>query len=326
MFSRATLALALTLLGGLGAAVSQTQAQQYPSRPIRLLVPLAAGGLGDTFARTVSLHFSQRLGQPVVVENRPGANQVIALEMTARAAPDGYTILQSTQAGVVFASALRKNLPYDPLKDFTQIGLLFTTPFYLLVHPSVPAKNLQELIALAKSQPRKLNFASIGIGSGHHLGMELLMLRTGMEMVHVPYKGSDRAMPDMYSGRVQVMFQGPTSSLPAIKTGKLRALGISGPERNRAVPDVPTIAEQGVPGFQMDTWFGLTGPAGLPRPVVNRLNAEADHMLRAPEVIEKFAASYLEFIPSTPEQMTERVRNDIPLWTKVVQQVGIEPE
>jgi tripartite-type tricarboxylate transporter receptor subunit TctC len=308
------------------ALAAAAHAQEYPAKPIRLLVPLAAGGLGDTFARTVSQHFSQRLGQPVIVDNRPGANQVIALEMTAKAPRDGYTIQQSTQAGVVFAPALRKSVPFDPVKDFTHIGLLFTTPFYLLVHPSLPARNLQELIALARSQPGKLNFASIGIGSGHHLGMEFLMMRTGMDLVHVPYTGSDQAMPDIYSGRVQLMFQGPTSSIPAIKSGKLRALGISGPARSTALPDLPTIAEQGQPGFQMDTWFGLTGPAGLPRPIVNRLNAESHHMLKLPEVIEKFASSQLDFIPGTPEQMAERVRNEIPLWTKVVRQARIDPE
>jgi tripartite-type tricarboxylate transporter receptor subunit TctC len=289
-------------------------------------VPLAPGGLGDTFARTLAQYFAPRLGQPVLVENRTGANQVIALELTAKAAPDGYTVQQSTQSGLVMATATRKSLPYDPVRDFTQIGLLFSTPFYLLAHPSLNVSTLQEFIALAKSQPKKLNFASIGVGSGHHLAMEFLMSRTGMELTHVPYKGSDQAMLDMYSGRVQAMFQGPTSSLPAIRSAKLRALGISGPERNKAVADVPTIAEQGVPGFRADSWFGLTGPANLPRPIVNRLNTEANQLVRMPEVIEKFASSYLDFTPGTPEQMTELVRNEIPLWSKIVRQAGIEPE
>ncbi|MCC6474774.1 MAG: tripartite tricarboxylate transporter substrate binding protein [Burkholderiales bacterium] len=319
-----TSAASIVLLACLGAAPAG--AQDYPSRPIRLLVPLGAGGLGDTFARTLSQHLSPRLGQPLLVENRPGANQTIALDLTAKAAPDGHTLLQSTQAGLVFATAMRKNLPYDPLKDFSQIGLLFTTPFYLLAHPSVPARNVQELVAHVKANPRKLNFASIGVGSGHHLSMEFLMMRTGMEMVHVPYKGSDQAMPDIYSGRVQVMFQGPNSSLPAIRSGKLRGLGIAARERNRSVPEVPTIAEQGVAGFYMDTWFGLTGPAGLPRDIVTRLNAESNQFLRLPAVIEKFAASFLEYLPSTPEQMAQRVRDEIPLWVKVVQQAKIEIE
>jgi tripartite-type tricarboxylate transporter receptor subunit TctC len=301
-------------------------AQDYPVRPIRLLVPLAPGGLGDTFARTLSQHFAPRLGQPVLVENRPGANQTIALDLTAKAAPDGYTIQQSTQSGLVHATVMRKSLPYDPLADFTQIGLMFTTPMYLLVHPSQPARNLQEFVALAKSQPKKLNYASIGVGSVHHLAMELLMSRTGIDLVHVPYKGSDQAMPDIYSGRVQAMFQGPTSSLPAMKSGKLRALGISALERNRAVPDVPTISEQGIAGFKMDSWFGLTGPAKLPRAIVMRLNAEANQLVRTPEVIEKFASSYLDYLPGTPEQMTELVRAEIPMWIKVVRQAGIEPE
>jgi tripartite-type tricarboxylate transporter receptor subunit TctC len=295
-------------------------------KPIRVLIPLAPGGLGDTFARTMGEHFSKRLGQPLIVESRQGANQTIALDLTAKAAPDGYTLLQSTQAGVVFATAMRKSLPYDPVKDFTQIGLLFTTPFYLIVHPSLPVKNLQDFIALAKSKPKQLNFASIGIGSGHHLTMEFLMMRTGIELTHVPYKGTDQAMPDMFSGRVQAMFQGPTSTLPAVRSGKLRALGISAPERNKALPDVPTIAEQGVPEFKMDTWFGLTGPANLPRPIVNRLNAEVNNLVRLPEVHEKFASSYLDFLGGTPERMAELIRSEIPVWNKVVRQAGIEPE
>ena len=315
-----------TIAVALAVACAGVQAQEYPARTIRMLTATSAGGMVDTFGRAYAAHLSQRLGQPVVVENRPGGSQMIAHEAVAKSEPDGYTLSQSSQIGLVFVQATHKNVPYDPLKDFTHITLLFSSPFYLLVHPTVPVKSLQELIAYARANPGKLNYGSIGTGSMHHLGMELLSMRTGVKMVHVPYKGSAQLMPDALSGQIQLMFQGPTSSIPPAKAGKLRALAITGPERSQAMPQLPTMAEAGLPDFNIDAWFGLSAPANLPRPIAERLHRESMTFLRNKEVAAKFAEQNIDLLPGTPEQFFERVRTEIPLWTKVMRAAGIQPE
>ena len=286
------------------------------------------GGLGDTFGRAMAQYLGQRLGQPIVVDNRPGASQVIALEATAKAAPDGYTIAYGTQSGMVFTTALKKSLPYDPLKDFAPIGILFDTPFYLIVNPSVPAKNVQELIAYVRANPGKVSFASIGVGSGQHLAMELFRNQvSGLDMVHVPYKGSAAAALDMISGRVQVMFEGPTTTATNARTGKVRVLASSGTQRSRAMPQVPTVMESGVPGYDIATWFGLQTSAGVPRPIIDRLNQEVTQWLRLPETSEKVADKFsLDIKPSTPEEMGERIAREIPIFTRLIRAAGIDPE
>ncbi len=317
--------LVLTLIGTF-TFLGSVQAQGYPSRTIRLLTGTTAGGMVDTFVRTLSSHLAQRLGQPVVVDNRPGGSQMIVHEAVARAEPDGHTLVQSSQIGLVLVQGTHKSVPYDPIRDFTHITTLFSSPFYLLVHPAVPARSVQELIAYAKAHPGKVNYGSIGVGSMHHLGMELLSMRTGMKLVHVPYKGSAQLMPDILSGQVQVMFQGPTSSLPPARSGKLRALAVTGPERSRALPQLPTMAEAGIADFNIDAWFGLSGPANLPRPIAERLNRETVSFLRNKEMIDRFAESNIDMLPGTPEQFVEQVRSEIPLWTKVMRAAGIQPE
>ncbi|OGA36996.1 MAG: hypothetical protein A3G80_13775 [Betaproteobacteria bacterium RIFCSPLOWO2_12_FULL_62_13b] len=306
---------------------ANVQAQDYPSKPIRFILPYTTGGLGDTVARAMAQHLSQRLGQPVVVENRPGGSQVIALDATAKSAPDGHTIAYGTQSGMIFTTATKKSLPYDPLKDFASISTLFTTPFYLIVHPSVPAKSVQELIAYAKANPGKLSFASIGLGSGQHLAMELFRAKTGVELLHVPYKGSAPASVDLASGRVQVMFEGPGTGLPAIRAGRVRPLGSSGTERTASLPDLPTVQESGVPGYEITPWFGLQTVAGVPRPIVDRLNQEVRQWLGMAETREKLAKKLsLELMPSTPDEMTERIRREMPIFTKLIRAAGIAPE
>lgn len=313
-------------LAGLAApAQAQGTAAGYPGRPIRFIVPYTTGGLADLFARAVAQHLSERLGQPVVVENRPGASQAIALEAAAKSAPDGHTLIMGTQSGLVLLTAARKSLPYDPLRDFTSITMMFATPFYLVVHPSVPARSVQELIAVAKLQPGKLNFASIGTGSGHHLVSEMFRTRTGVNMVHVPYKGNTPAQTGLLAGEVQLMFEGP-SILTHVKSGRVRALASTGRERARAMPDLPTVAESGVPGFDIATWFGLSAPVGVPRPIVERLNREVGELLRSAPMRERFAASNIEFLSSSPEEMAERIRAEIPVWAKVMRAAGIDPE
>jgi len=303
-----------------------TAAGNYPNHPIRILVSFTAGGGVDTLARAVAQHLTERLGQPVVVDNRPGANGSIALEAAAKAQPDGYTLVMAGQSNLVLLTASRKILPYDPLRDFASVGTLFVAPFYLVVHPSVPVRTVQEFVALARSQPGKINYGSIGVGSGHHLVMEMFATRAKVKLMHVPYKGSGPAMADLLSGHIQAMFEGAISTFPQIRTGKLRALASSGLQRTQAMPSLPTVAESGMPGFDMVAWFGLATQAAVPRQIVNRLNRETVDMLRSPATREKFAAYNFEPIPSTPEEMDQRVRSEIPTYTKVMREAGIEPE
>jgi len=299
---------------------------QYPARPVKILVSFTAGGGVDTLARAIAQYLSEHLGQPVIVDNRPGANGAIALEAAAKAPADGYTLVMAGQSNLVLLTASRKSLPYDPLRDISSVGTLFVAPFYLVVHPSVPARSLQEFIALARAQPGKINYASIGMGSGHHLVMEMLRSRAGVNLVHVPYKGSSPAMADLLSGQIQAMFEGAISTFPHIKSGKLRVLASSGRTRTLAVPDLPTVAESGFPGFDMVAWFGLSTQAAVPRQIVARLNREIVDMLRAPATRERFAAYNFEPIPSSPEEMDERVRSEIPVYTQIMRSSGIEPE
>lgn len=313
----------------LACAMSLAQAQEgsaYPLRPVRIIIPYTPGGLVDVFARALGLHLQQRLGQPFIMDNRPGASQAIGLELTAKSPPDGYTLVTGTQAGLVFTTAARASLPYDPVKDFAHITTLFDTPFYLVVHPSLPVHSVQEFIAYAKARPGKLSYASIGVGSGHHLAMELFKMRTGIDVLHVPYKGSPQSMTDLVTGLVQVEFEGPVATLPNIRSGKIRALASSGTGRTRAMPELPTVSEAGVPGYEIAPWFGLSAPAGVPGPIIERLNREVREMLNAPAERERFAASNIEFLPSTPDEMAARVRAEIPAWAKVMRAAGIQPE
>ena len=305
-------------------ALAHAQAD-YPNRAMKLVVPYTPG-LVDNFARVVAQHLTERLGQPLVVENRPGANQAIGIEAAAKSAPDGYTLLIGTQTGLVLNTIARKSVPYDPVRDFAPVSLLFTTPLYLFVTNSVPANSVQQLIALAKAQPGKLNFGSLGRGSSQQLAAEMFKSSAGIDIVHVPYQGSDRAALGLISGDVQLMFDGGASVLPQVRAGKLKALASTGEKRTQSQPDIPTMSET-VPGFVIAPWIGLVAPAGVPRPIIDKLNREVVGMLRQPATREKFAAlAALELTPSTPEELGERIRSDFPLWTKVMRQAGIEPE
>jgi len=300
--------------------------QGYPSRPIRFIVPYTPGGLGDTFARAVGQALSERVGQPVVIDNRPGASQAIGAEATAKAPPDGYTIFMGTQSGLVLNTIARKSLPYNPVKDFAPVSMLFTSPLYLVVHPTVPANSVQELVAAAKARPGKFTFASIGAGSSLHLAGEMLRTRAKVDIVHVPYKGSAPAITDLLSGQVDMMFEGGVSALPHVRSGKLRALATTGRKRTAAMPQLPTMAESGVPDFDVTVWFGLVTPADVPRPIIERLNREVGGILRTAALKEKFAAAGIDITPSTPEELGQRIRADLPYWTGVMRDAGIQPE
>ncbi len=318
---RSTFVAALMTLSAIGA-----HAQAYPSKPIRLIVPLQPGGLADGFARLLGQHYTERMGQPVVVENRPGGSQVIAAEATARAAPDGYTLMLATEAGLVLAGLAQKQLSYDPVRDFTPITMIFVVPFYLVIHPSIPAKNLQELVAYAKANPSKLSYASFGNGTSNHIAAEVLKAHFGFSMVHVPYKGTAQAMTDLLAGQVQLMLSGGQTSFPNIRSGKLRALAVSGIRRSDSMPELPTVAEQGVPGFDVISWFGLLGPAGMPRPIVERLNIETVAMLKSPAVRDKYSAFGIDMTPSTPQELTDRIVRGGPYWTRIMNEAGVKPE
>ena len=305
-----------------GAAFSQN----YPARPIRFIVPYTPGGLGDSFARAVGEGLSQRMGQPVVIDNRPGASQAIGAEATAKAPPDGYTVFMGTQSGLVLNTIAKKSLPYDPVRDFAPVSMLFTSPLYLVVHPSVPAKSVQELIAAARARPGKYTFASIGPGSSLHLAGEMFRTRAKVDLVHVPYKGSAPAITDLLSGQVDMMFEGGVSALPHVRNGKLRALATTGRKRTEAMPELPTMTEAGVPGFDVTVWFGLVAPAKVPRPIIERLNREVGEILRTSALKERFAAAGIDITPSSPEELGERIREDLPYWTKVMRDAGIQPE
>ena len=317
----------LAVLGSL-SSVSQAQnpAVNYPSKPLRLIIPYAAGGLGDTVGRLAAQHLTTSLGQPVLADNRPGASQAIALELAAKATPDGYTLVLGTQSGLIFATAARKSLPYDPLRDIASISMLFTVPYYLIVHPSLPAKNVQELVGLARANPGKYSFGSIGVGSGNHLAMEIFKVRAGIDMVHVPFKGAPQGMLALVAGDLNLTFEGPVTSLPNIRSGKIRALASSGITRTVALPDLPTMAESGLPGFDVVTWFGLSTTGGTPRPIIDRLNREIGEFLKLPSTRARFSDMNLDVVYSTPEAMTARLQADLPLITKVMRAAGIQPE
>jgi tripartite-type tricarboxylate transporter receptor subunit TctC len=319
-------AAAVALLAAAAFLPCSTQAQGWPARPVRYIIPQSPGGQVDVVGRTVAQYLSERLGQPFIVDNRAGANGAIGFEAGAKAPPDGYTLLMSNQSGLVFAPLIKKSLPYDSLADFSSISMLFETPYYLVVHPSVPARSIQELLALARAQPGKLNYATVGVGSGQHMFVEVLKAVTGIDIVHVPYKGAAQVGTDLLAGAVQIGFQFYNFSVPNAKSGKTRALASTGARRTEALPDVPTMIEAGVPGYVAATWYSLSGPAKLPRALVERLNHETGEVLRLASMKEKFGAQDVVLLPGRPEEVTDRIRAEMPVFSKIAKDAGIEPE
>ncbi len=307
-------------------AHAQGTAAAYPNRPVRFIVAHAAGGLVDTIARAVAQHFSERLGQPVVVDNRPGASEVIAAEAAAKSSPDGHTIFMASEVTMIFNPIMMKNLPYNPQRDFTPISMVAESLFYLVVNPSVPARSVNELIALAKAQPGKLTFASIGNGTHQHLLGEMFKARAKVDLLHIPYKSSGAAVLDLVSGRIDMMFQGGGGTLAHMRSGKLRALAATSTTRPEETKYLQTMVELGVPDFDVSPWFALFGPAGFPRPIVDRLNREVGDMLRAPETRKKLAPLGITLSPSTPEGLGERISREYPFWTRVIREAGIVAE
>lgn len=311
---------ALLLTAGLAAA------QSYPTRPVRMLVPFAPGGGTDISARVIGQKMTEALGQQVIVDNRTGASGHIAMEIAARAAPDGYTLIMSTVAPMAFSPALFPSLPFDPLKDYTPVALASSTVFLIVVPPSLPAKSVKELIALAKAQPGKLAYASGGTGGASHIATELFQLMSGTSMVHVPYKGGGAALPEVMSGQVSLLFADVIGARGFVAAGKLRALGVTSKVRSSIMKDVPTISEAGLPGYEMTSWNGALAPAGTPRPIVDRLNAVIVRILPQPDVAERLAGDGSEFGKNTPEQFAAFVRSEYAKWGKIVRAAKIKIE
>ena len=305
------------------ACASAATAQNYPSRPIRYIVPQAPGGSSDTLARIVTQRAAEGLGQQLVVDNRPGATGIIGAEVVARANPDGYTLLQVATSHATNPAMLAK-LPYDTVRDFAPVSLLSQQPNIWLAHPSVPVRSMKELIAYAKSKPREVNFASSGTGGSQHLAGELLKSMTGIEMTHIPYKGSPPALVDVLAGRVPLMSSTMPPALPHIKSGKVRAIAVTSAKRSPVLPDVPTVAESGVPGYEAIAWQGLVAPAGTPRPVIARVNAEVVKALKQPDIAAKLNEQGFETVASTPEWFTQYIKSEIAKWSKVIKAAGIK--
>jgi len=310
------------LLAALVAVATCASAQNYPSKPIRLVVPFPPGGTTDILAREVGQRLSATLGQPVVIDNRPGAGGNIGADLVAKSAPDGYTLLMATVGTHAINASLYSKMPYDHIKDFAPVVLVAGVPNVLEVTPSLPVNSVADLIKLAKEKPGQLNFASSGNGTSIHLSGELFKSMAGVNMTHVPYKGSAPALVDLVGGQVQLMFDNLPSSLPQIKAGKLRAIAVTSAQRAPALPNVPTIAESGLPGYEASAWFGIVAPAGTPPAVVNRINADVNQWLRTPEATEKLLAQGAIADGGSPEQFAAHIRAETEKWAKVVKASG----
>ena len=309
----------------LGFFSSVSFSQEYPARPVRIIVPSPPGGGTDIVARVLAQHFARSFGQQFFVENKPGAGNMIGIEAVARSAPDGYTLLM-TASTLALNSVLFKKVPYDPVRDFAPITLTATAPNVLLVHPAVPAQSLAEFIALAKAKPGALSYGTPGIGTSPHLSMELLKSMAGIDLQHVPYKGTAAAVTDVIGGQIAATFANALTAKPQVDAGRVRALAITGPRRIEALPGVPPVAEAGVPGYEAMQWYGLLAPAGTPAAVVARLNGEALKALRSAEMKERLAADGAEPLGGSPAEFAALIRRELDKWTRVARAAGIDPQ
>jgi tripartite-type tricarboxylate transporter receptor subunit TctC len=311
----------LLALASLAALPLGAQAQEYPARPIRLVVPFPPGGPTDVLARIVATRLGERLGQPVVIDNKPGASGMIGADMVAKAAPDGYTLLANASIHVINPSLYAKTA-YDAIADFAPVSNLADVPLVLAVHPKLEARSVKALVALGKSSKPSLAFASAGNATSQHLSGEAFKLAAGIDMLHVPYKGSAPALTDLIGGQVQLMFDSLPSAMPHLKAGSLRPLAVTTPKRSAALPDVPTIAESGYPGFAISTWYGVWAPAATPPAVVQRLSREIAAIVRLPEVREQFAGLGAEAVGNTPDEFTAFTKAELTKWAGIVKRSG----
>ena len=320
----------LFILGGVIAFASAlaspgVYAQNYPTKPIRFIVGYTPGGAADILARAVGARLTEAWGQSVIVENRAGAGTNIASEIAAKAPPDGYTLFMPTVANAINVTLYPK-LAYDPFKDFAYVTDIAKVPGIVVVHPSVPAKNTKELIALARAHPNALRHGSTGIGSPHHLAGELFKTMAGIKMIHVPYKGASPALVDVVAGHIEVYFGAFVSVLPHVKSGRVRALGVTSLKRVAVLPEIATIDEQGLKGFETGSWFGVAVPAATPREIVTKLHAEVVRIIKLPEVTDRIASEGADFVGDTPEQFTAFFKAEVAKWGKAVKASGAKPE
>ncbi len=316
-------AVVIALCGlGVTASAEVLAQQSYPAKAIRMVIPLPPGGTSDILARIAAQKITEATGQPVIAENRGGAGGNIGTEIVAKAPPDGYTLLTAPGSTLTVNPSLYKKLPFDTVKDFAPITILAEVPNILIVHPSLPANNVRELIALAKARPGQLNYASTGTGQSTHLAMELFKTMAGVNIVHVPYKGGGQALPDLLGGQVSLMFGSVTSSLPHVRAGKLRALGVSTLKRLPALPELATIAESGLPGFEVTVWYGVLAPSGTPRDIVARINSILVAALRSADLKQRLSGQGAESVGNTPEEFETQIRSDLVKWAKVIRDSG----
>ena len=306
-------------------AAATAYAQPYPAKPVRLIVPSSPGGGTDIVARIISPDLSKRLGQQVVVENRAGAGTMIGIEAAARSAPDGYTLLMGLST-LAINSALYKKVPYDPVRDFAPITQAVSSASIIVVHPSVPVKSVKELIAFARARAGQLNYASAGVGTYPHMTMALFLSMAGLKMEHIPYKGTGPAMIDMIAGQVSTMAATILTGMPHIRSGRLRPLGITSVARSPIVPEIPTVAEAGLPGFESVQWYGMLAPARSPKEIVTRLHAEMTRILQQPDIKERFAGDGADPVGNTPEEFARYIQSELIKWAKVAREAGIKQE
>jgi tripartite-type tricarboxylate transporter receptor subunit TctC len=312
----------LTLSVRAGPASAQ---QDYPTKPIRLIVAVAPGGATDILARAVGTKLAENLRQQVIVENRPGANHIIGGQLTAKAAPDGYTI-QVIPEGFVINASMYAKLPFDPVRDFSAIAILALVPNVLAIHPSIPARSVKQFIALARARPGQMNYGTSGVGAPSHMSAELLKVLTRVEYIHVPYKGQSLAVTDLVGGHLHFAFPSIPASVGFIRAGRLVALGVTTAQRATSLPDVPTIQEAGVPGYEVAGWYGVIGPAGMPQALVARINREINAILKVPETRDQLSSQGADPRTGTPEEFAAAMANDMKKWQKVVAAAGIKPQ
>ena len=304
-----------------GASFAQSTAG-YPSRPIRVLVPYPPGGGTDILARTINARLSANLGQQIVIDNRGGGGGNMAHELAARAAPDGYTLLIAISA-LVTNPAVNPRSTYDPVRDFTPLMLMARSPYRVVIYPGLPANTMQEWVALAKAKPGSMNYGSAGSGSAIQLSVELFRMQTGLILTHVPYKGTAPAITDLIGGQIQMMFAGTLSAAPHVKAGRIRAVAVTSSQRRADAPELPTIAETVLPGYEASEWFSVFAPAGLPKPLIGKLHAELMKTISDPEVKERLIASGMDFVGSTPAELGDVIKRDYVKWTRVVKETGL---
>jgi tripartite-type tricarboxylate transporter receptor subunit TctC len=315
---------AMLLAAALAPGVASSQ--EYPSRPVRFIVGFVPGGVADLMARSLGQKLSEAWGQQVITDNRPSSGGVLSMQITAKAAPDGYTLLLGSSTQFSITPALRPNLPYDPVRDYTPISRIAMTPVILTVQPSFPAKSIPELIQVAKSKPGQMNYGSPGYGGAPHIAAELLKGTAGLDIVHVPFKGGGESIVALLGGHLQMLFGAVSTSLPHVKGGRLRALGVTSAKRLTATPEVPTFAESGLPGFEVEQWYGIFAPPAMPPAITRKLNQALVRILEADQIRKEFSGQGIEVVSSTPEALTAYVKSERARWGKVLNDLGIKEQ